>query len=72
MKKHNEIGNARGCDATIELLQAQVAAYYVEHKEYPSELADLEGQYVDRITCPDGKELFLNSDYKVVCPTCLK
>jgi competence protein ComGC len=66
MTSNNKIANDRGCAATIDLLQAQVGAYYVENKRYPEKLDDLIGNYVDTIVCPNGTQLTLNSNKKVV------
>lgn len=69
MTNNNEVASKRGCDATIQLLQAQVGAYYVEKQKYPEGLNDLtvgEKPYTNRITCPDGKELVLDTNKKVV------
>ncbi len=66
MTKNNSVAQERSCEATIDLLQAQVGAYYIEMKKYPEQLEDLKGTYVDNITCPDGTLLVLNSERKVV------
>ncbi|RXI99481.1 prepilin-type N-terminal cleavage/methylation domain-containing protein [Anaerobacillus alkaliphilus] len=66
MSNNNNVANARGCDATIQLLQAQVGAYYVENKMYPKDLGDLSPKYVETIVCPDKTVLMLTSDNKVV------
>ncbi|WP_261178887.1 competence type IV pilus major pilin ComGC [Anaerobacillus sp. CMMVII] len=66
MTNNNDIASQRGCEATIDLLQAQVGAYYVEKKEYPKSLEDLKGKYVDTIVCPNGTELTLNTVTRAV------
>lgn len=66
MTNNNQVANERGCDATIDLLQAQVGAYYVEKKKYPDQLTDLLGDYVDTIVCPNGTQLLLNENKIVV------
>jgi competence protein ComGC len=66
MTNNNDLANQRGCDATIDLLQAQVGAYFVEHKNYPSKLEDLKDKYVDTIVCPNGTELILVNNKVVV------
>ncbi len=63
MTKNNAIAQDKGCEATIELLQAQVAAYQVEHRSLPSSLAVLvEKGYVQKVDCPNGEALKLSSD----------
>jgi competence protein ComGC len=66
MTNNNDLANQRGCDATIDLLQAQVGAYFVEHKKYPVKLEDLKDKYVDTIVCPNGTELILVNNKVVV------
>ncbi|MFZ4452105.1 competence type IV pilus major pilin ComGC [Salibacterium aidingense] len=66
MVKNNEVAQSKGCDATIQLLEAQAGAYEVEHHSQPESLADLEEEgYVDTITCPDNTALTLGEDGKV-------
>ncbi|SFP22409.1 competence type IV pilus major pilin ComGC [Salibacterium halotolerans] len=63
MVKNNEVAQSKGCDATINILEAQAGAYRVEHETPASALTDLkEGGYVETITCPDQTALTLNAD----------
>ncbi|MFD2704282.1 competence type IV pilus major pilin ComGC [Salibacterium lacus] len=63
MVKNNDVAQSKGCDATVNLLEAQAGAYRVEHETPASSLADLkEGGYVETITCPDQTALTLNED----------
>ncbi|UCZ54573.1 prepilin-type N-terminal cleavage/methylation domain-containing protein [Bacillus shivajii] len=67
MTKNKGIANDAGCDATIELLQTQVVAYQIENdQEIPDSIDELE-EYVDRekLTCPDGTKLTIDTDGKV-------
>lgn len=66
MTSNNKVANDRGCDATIDLLQAQVGAYYVENKKYPENLEALKDKFVDTIECPNGTKLILDENRKVV------
>ncbi|GAA2846052.1 comG operon protein ComGC [Crossiella cryophila] len=63
MAKNQEVAGSKGCEATIELLNAQVMAFEADRGERPSSLEELKTEgYVDRITCPDGDtELTLTS-----------
>ncbi|MFC5713355.1 competence type IV pilus major pilin ComGC [Thalassorhabdus alkalitolerans] len=62
MVKNNSVAQSKGCEATVDLLQTQVATYEVEHGDRPSSLNNLlEEGYVDRITCPDGSSLTLSN-----------
>ncbi|WP_240378113.1 competence type IV pilus major pilin ComGC [Bacillus piscicola] len=61
MVTNNNVAQSRGCDATMQLLEAQVGAYEVEFNERPSSLEELQtAKYVDRITCPDNTPLQLS------------
>lgn len=58
--KHSKSINNKGCEALVQMVQAQVQAYYMDHNVYPVKLADLEGDYLkntDETKCPNGKEL---------------
>lgn len=60
--KNNHVAQSKGCDATIQLLEAQVGAYEVEHLQKPTSLEALrEEGYVDRIVCPDNTPLILEN-----------
>ncbi|MGY4690275.1 competence type IV pilus major pilin ComGC [Salibacterium sp. K-3] len=63
MVKNNEVAQSKGCDATMQLLEAQAGAYKVEHETEPETLADLQEEgYVETIVCPDQSALALNED----------
>ncbi|OIJ11303.1 competence protein ComG [Anaerobacillus alkalilacustris] len=67
MSKNSSIAQERGCEATIDLLQAQVGAYFIENGELPLSLGVLKTEgYVTTIDCPDGTELILNGQGVVV------
>lgn len=63
MTKNSSVANDKVCEATIAMIQAQIAAYEVETNKKPDSLQVLldEG-YVDRITCPDQTTLVLNKN----------
>ncbi|MGO4887141.1 competence type IV pilus major pilin ComGC [Anaerobacillus sp. MEB173] len=54
MTQNNTVAQEKGCDATMDLLQAQVGAYQIEKGEAPSSLTDLQG-FVEKTTISDGK-----------------
>lgn len=56
MSASTSVVKEKSCDATIKLLQSQVAVYEIEHGSPPTDIDDL-AQYVDRTDCPDGTEL---------------
>lgn len=53
MDKNASVANSKGCQATVKLLQSQVAAYEIEKGKAPNSLADL-SEYVDHTECHDG------------------
>ncbi|WP_198520849.1 competence type IV pilus major pilin ComGC [Alteribacter populi] len=60
LTKNTEVANKKGCEATVEMVQAQVASYEVSTSEKLTDLATLESEgYVDRIKCPDNRSLTL-------------
>lgn len=67
MVKNTSVASGKGCEATIAMLQAQIAAYEVEKNEKPASLQTLVDEgYVERIVCPDQTTLVLdNTTWKV-------
>jgi len=60
--KNSDVVASKSCDATIKLLQSQVAAYEVETGNTPTDLAELkENGYVESITCPDNTKLIIDN-----------
>ncbi|AXF54756.1 competence type IV pilus major pilin ComGC [Salicibibacter kimchii] len=62
MVQNSDVAQSKGCEATIDLVQAQVGSYKVAEGNYPSDISDLEGDYVDSVTCPDGTSLVFDGD----------
>lgn len=62
MTKSNTVVKQKSCDATVKLLQSEVAQYEMETN---TPLTDLQvlvtGGYVDQIQCPDGGSLVLTN-----------
>jgi len=62
MVKNTSVASGKGCEATIAMLQAQVASYEVEKNKKPESLDKLvEEGYVERIVCPDQTALVLDT-----------
>lgn len=62
MVKNTSVASGKGCEATISLLQAQIASYEVEKNNKPASLQTLVDEgYVDRIVCPDQTALVLDT-----------
>ena len=66
MTKSNEVVKQKSCDATIRLVQSQVAAYEAENGVTLTSLDPLQGTYVDSLQCPDGKPLVLENGKVIV------
>lgn len=66
MAKNSNVVKEKSCEATIQLLQSQVAAYEVEKGELPADFSVMD-DYIDHWKCPDGQELELDNG-KVVRP----
>ncbi|UII54835.1 prepilin-type N-terminal cleavage/methylation domain-containing protein [Cytobacillus spongiae] len=70
--RHNSKINEKGCEALVNMVQAQVQAYEMDNKAPPSTINDLiTNQYVTngQSTCPDGRPLGIDSDGKVTIGT---
>ncbi|MGI8316157.1 competence type IV pilus major pilin ComGC [Halobacillus mangrovi] len=68
LSKHNETIREKGCEALIVTAEAQVEAYYLEEKSYPTIEQLTTGGYLKDTTCPNGDELTI-SDGKVSAVT---
>lgn len=70
MTKSNSVVKQKSCEATVKLLQSEVAQYEMETDTPLPDLDTLKKEgYVDQITCPDGGTLVLeNSIVKRVNP----
>jgi competence protein ComGC len=67
MTKSNTIVKEKTCEATIDLLQSQVAAYEMEMGVELNSLGDLESKgYVDTITCPDEELNLVGGEVTIV------
>ncbi|AOM82648.1 competence type IV pilus major pilin ComGC [Salisediminibacterium beveridgei] len=52
MTKNQSIASDKGCEATVELVQAQVMAYKIDDGNYPQDLKVLNTEgYSDEIVC---------------------
>ncbi|WP_058307461.1 competence type IV pilus major pilin ComGC [Gracilibacillus massiliensis] len=49
--------SSKGCDALLQMVENQVIAYEIDHGEKPSNLDDLEGEYVDTLECNNGASI---------------
>ncbi|MBM7681552.1 competence protein ComGC [Pullulanibacillus pueri] len=67
MTKSHEVAASKTCEATMNLLQSQVAAYQADTGELPADLETLKTDgYVENITCPSDETLVLDADGQVV------
>jgi competence protein ComGC len=66
--KHSKNINNKGCQAFVDMVQGQVEAYEMEFHKYPVDVAELESQgYLvnKKTSCPNGKEVQIDSEGKV-------
>ena len=68
MTKSNEVVKSKSCEATMKLVQSQVAAYNAANETtLQGDLTPLlTDKYVDTLQCPDGATLSLDATGKVV------
>ncbi|PSL42341.1 competence protein ComGC [Salsuginibacillus halophilus] len=60
MVKNSSVAESKGCEATVDLVQAQTGAYHIEMGEQVTDLQDLvDEDFVDTLECPDGTPLNL-------------
>jgi len=60
MTKSNKVVKSKSCEATVKLVQSQVAAYEAENNTTLTNLEQLKSEnYVDSVTCPGGEPLEL-------------
>lgn len=75
--QNNMIVGGKSCEATIQLLEAQVAAYEIENGEHPTAMKDLEeyvkGDLVFRTEdddgyyeCPNGNRLTIDDEGAII------
>lgn len=63
MSKSHAIVNDKSCQATVKLVQGQVAAYEMDSGQTLTDLSLLQSNgYIDSVTCPDGTALQLIND----------
>lgn len=68
--KHNENINAKGCEAYVKMVEAQVQSYKLKNNKIPT-LAELKTDgYLSATGCPDGNtEVKINTDGSVTTVT---
>ncbi|MBU9712237.1 prepilin-type N-terminal cleavage/methylation domain-containing protein [Bacillus tamaricis] len=59
--KNQEMARSKGCEATIDLVSAQMIAYEIEKGQKVTDLSVLKPDYVDTLQCPDGTGLKLSN-----------
>ncbi|HLS23850.1 MAG TPA: competence type IV pilus major pilin ComGC [Pseudogracilibacillus sp.] len=60
--------HAQGCDAQVELVQSQVVAYELDHKEKPGSLQTLLSKnYIEEkhLKCGDGKTIKMRANGEI-------
>lgn len=58
MTKNQSVAAEKGCEATVEMVQAQVMAFKVDNGRYPNDLDELLGaDYIEHTVCQNGKQI---------------
>jgi len=61
--KHNSSIQKKGCDGLINMVQAQVSSYQIDHKEIPTiEELKSEGYLRNTPVCPNGNTVVIAAD----------
>lgn len=66
--KHNSKINNKGCEAFVQMVQAQVQAYEIDKREKPTSIqALIDEKYLNEgeNTCPNGANISITSEGKV-------
>lgn len=66
--KHNSKINNKGCEAFVQMVQAQVQAYEIDKREKPASIqALIDEKYLNEgeNTCPNGAKISITSEGKV-------
>lgn len=64
--KHNSKINSKGCEAFIQMVQAQVQAYEIEEKKLPADISALKiAGYLEETSCPNGDAIQITAEGKV-------
>ncbi|QKS70929.1 prepilin-type N-terminal cleavage/methylation domain-containing protein [Paenalkalicoccus suaedae] len=59
LTKNQEVASGKGCEATLDLANAQLLAYEIDHGTKASSIDSLVPTYMERATCPDGSDIRL-------------
>lgn len=61
LTKNQTVANSKSCEASLELVEAQIMAYQMDNNgQSPASASALkEGGYIDRDTCPDGTSIVI-------------
>lgn len=66
--KHSKSIDDKGCKAYVQMVQGQVEAYKMEHRENPTLAELIEGGYLKNAECPDGTGISIENG-KVISST---
>lgn len=67
--RHNSTINSKGCDAFVKMVEAQVTAYEMEKKTWPTSIEELQNEgylSAEQDKCPNGALVTIGADGKVV------
>lgn len=65
--KHNSTINSKGCEAFKKMVEAQVQAYEMDNPNTAVSISTLLNEkYLTQTSCPNGNEVEINAEGKVV------
>lgn len=70
--KHNASINDKGCKAYLKMVEAQVQAFHIEYKEYPTNIQELEDKgYLKEgeSACPSTTNIVIGAIGEVTTPS---
>ncbi|WP_339250535.1 competence type IV pilus major pilin ComGC [Sporosarcina sp. FSL W8-0480] len=67
VSKHAKTIDEKGCEAYMQMVEGQIAAYRMEKHKTPTSLSDLGDDYLPKgAKCPDDREIMIDENGKVV------
>lgn len=64
--KHNKNIQTKGCNGLINMVQAQVSAFQMDHNKLPTIDELVTNKYLnDQPSCPNGEKIVIDSEGKV-------
>ncbi len=60
--KHQSSISEKGCDGLVNMVQAQIQAYQIDHNKLPQNVNELQPEYLEEPpVCPNGKAVIIEN-----------